>query len=85
MNAKKQIMISITVGSNNDNVTKEMMLAKVFELEVQFNASNPNMRMHASEINVGIKNEQCIVHPDLPKIGESYTDERGEFIPKNLY
>ena len=55
MNAKKQIMVSMTVGSNDDKVTKEMMLAKVFELEVQFNQSNPNMRMHASEIELGEK------------------------------
>ena len=72
MNAKRQIMVSVTVGSNDDKVTKEMMLAKVFELEVQFNSSNPNMRMHASEINLREKKyeENCIVHPDLPKLGE---------------
>lgn len=67
-------MVNMTVGSNNDSVTKEMMLAKIFDLEVQFNVSNPNMRMHVSEINLS---ENCIVHPDLPKLGEKKSTTHG--------
>ena len=48
MNARKQIKFDGIIGTNCDNVTYDMMLRKIFEIEVLFNKQNPDMRMHIS-------------------------------------
>ena len=52
MNALKQINMECTVGTNSEDISEEELRKRTVEMEIAFNTTNPDCRMHIFESNI---------------------------------